>query len=283
MELKLARSLWGAPASLAEAVQESAAAGFDAIEGPLPESPAELCAVRSLAAASGLGWIAEVTTGLAPGGRDDWWVPSPAATVGDHLRDLRAGAQRAADFGAWFVSTMCGYDAWSLHQNVDFFGAALEIGASAGLPVHFETHRCRSLFNPWITRDLLLHFPEMTLTCDFSHWCVVAERLIDSEEEILRLCAGRAGHVHARVGYAQGAQVPDPRAPRYGRALEAHERWWSLVWSAREARGEERCTMNVEWGPDGYTPLHPHTDEPLVDRWEIILWMAARQRSRFQA
>ena len=258
MELKVVRSMWGAPSGVEAMLEQTVAAGFDGIEGPVPESAAERRRLASLLDARGLGWIAEVTTGL------------------------RAGAEHAADLGAWFVTTMCGYDAWSLAQNLDFFGQALEIEARTGIPVHFETHRCRSLFNPWITRDLLLHFPAMTLTCDFSHWCVVAERLIDSEEEILRLCAERAAHVHGRVGWAQGAQVPDPREPRFQRALEAHEGWWKMVWDAQRSRRLGRSTMNIEWGPDGYTPLLPYTQMPMVDRWEIIRWMAARQRRRFE-
>jgi hypothetical protein len=251
------------------------------IEGPVPESAAGRRRLAGLLAERGLGWIAEVTTGLRAGGPDDWWVPAPGLSVEDHLAELREGAERAADLGAWFVTTMCGYDAWSLAQNVDFFGRALEIERGAGIGVHFETHRCRSLFNPWITRDLLELFPAMTLTCDFSHWCVVAERLIDTEMDVLLLCAERAAHIHGRVGWAQGAQVPDPREPRFRRALEAHERWWDLLWAAQARRGLERSTMNIEWGPDGYTPLLPYTEMPMVDRWEIIRWMAARQRSRF--
>jgi hypothetical protein len=273
--------MWGAPAGIEAALEQTVAAGFDGIEGPVPASSMERRRLRGLLDARGLGWIAEVTTGLWLGGPDDWWVPAPDLTVADHLEELRAGAEHAADLGAWFVTTMCGYDAWSLAQNVDFFGAALKIQDQVGIPIHFETHRCRSLFNPWITRDLLRHFPAMTITCDFSHWCVVAERLIDTEEEILRLCAERAAHVHGRVGWAQGAQVPDPREPRFQRALEAHERWWSMVWEAQRRRGLATSTMNIEWGPDGYTPLLPYTEMPMVDRWEIIRWMAARQRSRF--
>ena len=41
--------------------------------------------------------------------------------------------------------------------------------------------------------------------------------------------AGRAHHIHARVGCEQGPQVPHPAAPEYQEALTAHERWWTQI------------------------------------------------------
>lgn len=281
MELKVLRSMWGAPRNYDAAIAETVGLGFDGIEGPLPEDPAARRSLRAMLDEHALVWTQEVTTGLRPGNTQDWWVPAAACTVDDHLADLRRGAEIGRDFGVPFVTTMCGYDAWSWGQNRDFFGRALELERELGVTILFETHRCRSLFNPWITRDLLREYPAMRLTCDFSHWCVVAERIIDTELDIIKLCAERAGHVHGRVGYAQGAQVADPREPRFERALRAHEAWWDLVWASQEARGLAVSTMNIEWGPDGYTPHLPFTDMAMVDRMGIVKWMGDRQRRRF--
>jgi hypothetical protein len=176
---------------------------------------------------------------------------------------------------------MCGCDAWSWQQNLDFFGQALELEQQAGIAISFETHRSRSLFNPWITRDLLLEFPAMKITCDFSHWCVVCERLIDTEWAILELCAQRALHVQCRVGYAQHAQVSDPRAPEFQVALSAHERWWDLVWKSQYQRKMEWVTMTPEFLYDGYMLTLPYTEMPVADVWQINAWMAERQRQRF--
>lgn len=281
MEFKTLRSMWGAPTSLDTTIRQTVEAGFDGIEGPVPEDAKRRGDLRRRLDDAGLLWIAEVTTGLRPGSSDDWWVPAPDATVEDHLSDLRRGAEAAADLGALFVSTMCGYDAWSWPQNLEFFSRGLDIERDTGVAICFETHRCRSLFNPWITRDLLQALPDTRLTCDFSHWCVVAERVVDTERAIIDLCASRAGHVHGRVGNAQAAQVADPRDPRHVRALASHEAWWSAIWDAQEARGMAVSTMNIEWGPDGYTPHLPFTDVPVVDRWDVICWMQDRQRERF--
>jgi hypothetical protein len=135
-----------------------------------------------------------------------------------------------------------------------------------------------------LTRDLLRALPELRVTCDFSHWCVVSERLIlDEEAEILQLLAGHSHHVHARVGYAQGPQVPDPRSPEYGGELAAHERWWAAVWNSMAERGLTRFTMTPEFGPDGYLQSSPFTRIPVADLRELNRWMGKRQRGRFES
>ncbi len=282
MELLLLRSVWSGPhRDLPTLIAQTIAGGFGGLEGPLPADSAARHELRDRLRDDNLAWIAEVATGSDPDGPGDWWLPQPERTVTDHLADLEAALERACDLGALFVSTMCGSDAWSWEQHVEFFGRALEMERAAGLAVGFETHRGRSLFNPWLTRDLLREFPEMKLTCDFSHWCVVCERLIDTEAEVLALCFERALHVHGRVGYAQHAQVSDPRAPEYAPALEAHERWWSAIWADQARRGWRQTTLTPEFLWDGYLQVLPYTQAPVADLWEITCWMGRRQQERF--
>ena len=119
--------------------------------------------------------------------------------------------------------------------------------------------------------------PELRLTCDFSHWCVVCERLPD-DEAALSLAIQHARHLHARVGYAQGPQVPDPRAPEYETELLAHESWWRRIAAAVAARGEV-VTATPEFGPDGYLHHSPFSNQPVADLAEINRWMAHRQRA----
>ena len=180
-----------------------------------------------------------------------------------------------------FLTIIAGCDAWSIAQGVDFFGEAMLIAKKLGVTASFETHRSRSFFNPWTTRDILKQLPALKLTCDFSHWCVVCERLIDTEPDVLSLCAERAHHVHARVGYDQGPQVPHPAAPEFRAALEAHENWWMQIWRSQIARGLVVATLTPEFGPDGYLQCAPFTGKPVADLVEINVWMAARQKQRF--
>ena len=222
-----------------------------------------------------MDFIAEICTAGS-------YVPDRAATPAEHLESLCRQARDALECRPRLITVIAGCDAWSLDTSVDFFASAIAFAETLPVPMCFETHRSRSLFNPWITRDILNALPLLRLTCDFSHWCCVCERLIDTESDVLALCAERAAHIHARVGYDQGPQVPHPAAPEYRAALEAHERWWTAIWRAQASRGERTSTMTPEFGPDGYLHRAPFTQEPVADLDEINTWMAARERLVFQ-
>lgn len=272
MKLLVVASAW-AFGSL-EACREQVHRGaFDAVEaGP----PSELRACRELAralCADGGPFIAEIVTGGD-------YAPPTGVSEKRHFADFESGVERALEAGALFATCLAGSDSWPLSQAIDFFGRAEALARRRGLRVTFETHRGRPTFNPWATRDILRALPELRLTCDLSHWCVVTERLVD-DDEALELALSRARHAHARVGYAQGPQVPDPRAPEHRADLERHEAWWSRIWEHAAAREEALVTMTPEFGPDGYLHTTPFTRTPVADLGEINRWMAARLRERF--
>lgn len=281
MDLFVTRTIWSGPENFDLLLEQTVAGGFDGIEGPIPETDKQRQEWRKQLKDRQLVYIAEATTGSDRHDPGNWWIPQPDRTPQQHLDDLKWTVEYAEAMGALFVSAMTGYDAWSWQQNVDYFGQALELQAASGVIISFETHRSRSLFNPWVTRDLLKLYPTMQLTCDFSHWCVVCERLLDSEWEILELCASRARHIHSRVGFAQHAQVSDPRAPEFQAALIAHERWWDLIWRWQAQRGFSHTTMTPEFLWDNYMMTLPYTQQPIGDVWDITCWMGARQKQRF--
>jgi hypothetical protein len=274
MRLEVFRSLWTNGFDLDAALAECRDGIYDGIEAPVPLDPLARREFVARLREADVQLIAEITTG---GG----YVPVHAS-MDRHLEELRMIAEASLDADPIRYTALAGCDAWSLGEGVEFLGRALEILADLGIRASFETHRSRLTFNPWTTRDLLLQLPQMRLTCDFAHWCCVCERLVlDTEPEVLALCANRASHVHARVGYDQGPQVPHPAAPEYQDALSAHERWWDEVWSANDRNGLAITTMTPEFGPDGYLQAAPFTREPVASLDEINRWMAMRQRQRF--
>ena len=111
---------------------------------------------------------------------------------------------------------------------------------------------------------------------------MVCERLVD-DEEALELAISRARHIHARVGYAQGPQVPDPRAPEYAAELATHEAWWSRIARALQARSAASLCFTPEFGPDGYLHHAPFSNTPVADLSDINRWMANRERVRLRA
>ena len=273
MQLLLFRSLWTNGFDLEAALADCRSGAYDGVEGPVPVPRVGRRTFASRLAGTGVPFIAEIATG---GG----YVPTEASPE-RHLEDFRRQAEAALGCRPLFLTVLGGCDAWPLAASVEFFGEAMAIAAELGGTASFETHRSRPTFHPWATRRLLEQLPALRLTCDFSHWCCVCERLVlEAEPEILALCASRAHHVHARVGYEQGPQVPHPGAPEHRLALEAHERWWDAVWRAQG--GRETMTMTPEFGPDGYLQRAPFSEAPAADLGSVNRWMAERQRERFR-
>jgi sugar phosphate isomerase/epimerase len=275
MQLALFKTLWGFSGSMAEAIADALEAGFQGIEGQAPAAAFEAREFRRALDESSLHYIAEITTAGS-------YVPDRIATLEQHLDSLRTGLERSAECSPLFVTCLGGCDAWEEDQSVEFFGRAMALASAAGLPISFETHRGRSFFNPWTTLRIVRQLPDIQLTCDFSHWCVVCERLLDSEINVIELLATRAHHIHARVGYDQGPQVPHPGAPEYAPALRAHQAWWEIIWRSQCERSYTVTTMTPEFGPDGYLHEAPFSREPVADLWDLNRWMAEEETRHFE-
>jgi len=277
MNLYLFKTLWGHRGDIDHAIAGALDHGFDGVEGQVPSGSKDRESFKKKLADARLQFIAEIYTAGN-------YVPDRQATPGDHLESLRCQMGPALECNPLCLTVIAGCDAWPVAESVEFFGLAMTMAEASGATVSFETHRSRSFFNPWTTVEIARQLPGLKLTCDFSHWCVVCERLVmDTEPDILAFCADRAHHVHARVGYDQGPQVPHPAAPEYYAAIEAHERWWTQIWQNQSRRGMPFATMTPEFGPDGYLQCKPFTGQPVADLDEVNEWMALRLRRLFDS
>jgi hypothetical protein len=272
MKLILVRHLWGVDHThgLEHYLPRWRAAGYEAIESAFHISPNRE-ALLSFLKRSGWRWIAQVFS------RDF----TPGGTVREHVDSLQRQIEGCLDHAPMFFNAHTGSDAWSLAEAEDFYGAALELERRLGVAIAHETHRLRCFGNPWTTRAVLERFPELKLTCDFSHWVCVAERLLEDCAPIIQLAAQHCQHLHARVGYEEGPQVPDPRAPEWARHLAAHEAWWDAIWAAQAQRGLTESTLTPEFGPAPYLHLLPYTQAPVADLADICDWQARRQADRY--
>jgi len=276
LQLSLFKTLWGHEGTLNQAIDDATRAGFQGIEGQAPTQQKNQVSFRQQLNDSGLKYIAEITTAGT-------YVPERQASLGKHFDSFKRRLDDSMRLDPLFITTLAGCDAWDEAQSVDLFGQIMELAASAGILVSFETHRSRSFFNPWTTARICRELPELNLTFDFSHWCVVCERLMDTEIDVIEALAPRAHHIHARVGYDQGPQVPDPRHARYSHELQRHQAWWKMLWLAMVKRAMTSLTMTPEFGPDGYQAIDVNTDKPVGDLWEINQWMGHQQNVFFES
>ncbi len=133
----------------------------------------------------------------------------------DQLDDFARKLDQALPLHPRFATTMAGSDLWTFRDSVRFLTAAHELAKERGLRVGFETHRSRSLFHPIRTRELLAELPPIELTLDFSHWCVVTERLVlDELPDVLRALRGSSAPFPTPASVTtRGPRFPI-RAPR---------------------------------------------------------------------
>jgi sugar phosphate isomerase/epimerase len=271
MRLSLVRHLWGVDSggNLGAYFARWRSFGYEGIETPaflIPDFDEFRAGLRE----HGFFWIAQIFTGSGY-----------SRSVEEHADSLRREIEACLKEPPALFNAQSGCDAWSLSEAEEFYGRAVEIEKSAGISICHETHRSRYLANPWNTAVILKRVPELRLTCDLSHWVCVAERLLPDCAEELRAAADHCGHIHARVGYEEGPQVPDPRAPEWAAHLSAHESWWREIWRSQQARGLDRSTVTPEFGPPPYMQCLPVSREPVSDLAEICEWMAARLKQQY--
>lgn len=268
MRLKKIKSLWGMSGPLDRQIARIAEAGYDGVEAALvfmEEREREQLAV--LLQQYRMDLIAQA---LTSGG-----------DVAAHIEHFNHQLELASSFGAILVDAHGGKDHFRGDARKRFFDAALSSEARIGVPVGHETHRGRPLFTPWDTGELLTEFPELKITADISHWYCVCESDLAEHGDAMRMAAERTIHIHARVGYAEGPQVPHPAAPEYEGDLERHEAFWETVCRLRQEDGTETLTVTPEFGPPSYLHTLPFTNQPVADLWEVNEWMKARFVQRF--
>lgn len=275
MQLKVFKTLWGFTGSYTDAVNAAIEQGYDGIEGPVPETIEEVEQFAELLKQNDLHYIAEVAT---TGG----YVPDRKLTVEEHLDYLRNRLDCLNILQPDFITCLGGCDAWSESDSIKFLTKAIKIVEKNQMEISFETHRGRIFFNPWITERIVKKIPSLKLTCDFSHWSVVCEGLQETEEDIIKSLLPNAWHIHGRVGYDQGPQVPDPRTPLFKGNLEKYFEWWSWIWHKHDQQSRKTTTVTPEFGEDGYELFDFEDGKPLVDVTAINKWMADAMKERFK-
>jgi len=261
---------WGSEKlSMAEFCARAAGAGYDGIElsltmGDRAGTDAILEGVRK----NSLLLIAQ-----------HWETSNPdvEAHKAEYLRRL----EWLADAKPLFINSQTGRDFFPFEKNREILKTAMAFASSRGLRVLHETHRGKFSFAAATTAAFLRELPELHLSADFSHWCVVSESLLADQGESLDLAISRADHIHARVGFAEAPQVSDPRAPEHAEALAAHLGWWDRIVKRHRESKAETMTVTPEFGPWPYLPALPYTRMPVVDQWELNVHMMEMLRKRW--
>jgi len=183
--------------------------------------------------------------------------------------------------GPLFINSQTGKDYFSFAQNEQLINTAAAVAQATGIPVVHETHRGKFSFAAHIMQDYLDRIPSLRITLDISHWCAVAETLLHDQQAAIEMAVQHTDHIHARIGHTQGPQVMDPRAPEYQDALNFHLECWDKIVELKRKKGDSFFTITPEFGAPPYLPLFPYTQQPIVNQWDINVFMMNLLRERY--
>ncbi|MEH7119448.1 sugar phosphate isomerase/epimerase [Neobacillus vireti] len=185
-------------------------------------------------------------------------------------------------------------------EAVKLLADMAELSRTAGIPAYIETHRGT------ITQDLLRTveyakaFPGLELTIDFSHYVVAGEmHTVSGEAEaLLQTLLPLTKSIHARVSNGEQVQINIPMIESMdeeGAAncefehtmLQHFQRWWlggMRSWH-QKAQEDEVLPFVCELGPPPYAITvvgQDHVQSEVSDRWTQALLFARIARSLWE-
>ncbi|MCW3078644.1 TIM barrel protein [Segetibacter sp.] len=244
-------------------------AGYDGIEGSLSMDESEKEEMLTGLKSHGLYWIGQ-----------HWETVNPV--FNEHLEEFEMRLRSLAAAKPLFINSQTGKDYFSPEENKQLIDLAKIVSQETGVRILHETHRGKFSFAAHITKAYLQNIADLKITLDISHWFNTAETYLHDQEEAVELAISRTEHIHSRVGFIEGPQITDPRAPEWSEALQRHLECWDKVIELQQKNNREVFTITSEFGAPPYMPLLPYTKQPIVDQWEVNVYMMNLLRDRYK-
>lgn len=242
--------------------------GYDGVEAGLPEDDAERDKMLAGLEKYNLKFIAQHWETVEPGFKK-------------HYKEFELRLRNLAELKPFFINSQTGKDYFSYEENKKLISLAENISQETGIHVIHETHRGKFSFAAHVTKQYLEKIPELRITLDISHWCNTAESLLHDQKEAVDLAISRTDHIHARIGFAEGPQIPDPRDPAWNDALQFHLNCWDKIIKLKKEK-EGSITITPEFGPYPYMMNLPFTKQALADQWDINEYMMNLLKDRYR-
>lgn len=257
MQLKFIYPRWGS-ASLPWSVflTQVKEAGYQGVEIDLPFDKSQKNEICSLLKDLELDMVAQ-----------HWETKETDFT--QHMEMYKRHLYNLVEAQPLFVNSHTGMDFYSRAQNSALIEMAHKIEEETGIFITHETHRSRFPYAAHACLPYLEDYPFLKLTSDLSHWCCVAESMLENQGHAVKKAIAHTHHIHARVGSSQSPQVIDPRDINYQNELHQFQDWWqSMIKNAVEKK-HPFITITPEYGPHPYALYATGTQVPLGNQWEI--------------
>jgi sugar phosphate isomerase/epimerase len=269
MEIKILCPLWGQEhLALTAFLGKIKNAGFDGVDTWIPGNKADRKKLFDYLQAHQLHIVAHQHQ-------------ASGANFEEFKKSFLHNLYLCAEPGPILINSHTGRDWFTLDQSLELIETARNFTDKSGIEVVHETHRGRIGFCPQMAEKLFERCPHYLITADFSHWTCVTESLLESFESIINIAISRTRHIHARVGYENGPQIPDPRAPEWHYAVNAFTNWWDKIIEFNRQTDRKFFTITTEFGPPPYMPTVPFNRSPVADQFEVNCFMKNMLQDRY--
>ena len=270
MKIKIFSPLWGHEhLKYQEFLDKMRAAGYDGFDTWIPDNPDE----KKLL----FDYLQK---------HDMYIVAHQHQATGSTFKEFKSSFSKnlniCAEADPILINSHTGKDYFSFEQNLQLIDIAQEFSEKSGITVAHETHRGRIGYSPQMINELFAVRKDLTITADFSHWVCVTESMLENFSEIIDEAIIRSRHIHTRVGFEEGPQVPDPRAPEWEYALNKFMNWGDMIIAANVARGCDLMPLTTEFGPQPYMPSVPFSNQPVADQFQINCYMKDLLSNRYK-
>jgi sugar phosphate isomerase/epimerase len=270
MEIKILSPLWGHEhLELTIFLDKIKAAGYDGIDTWIPASHADKVVLYN--------YLQQ---------HEMYIVTHQHAASGSTFKKFKesflANLHECAKPAPLLINSHTGKDYFTTQQNLELIDIAADFTAKTGIMVAHETHRGRFGYCPQMVVEFFEKRNDLLLTADLSHWVCVTESMLENFEDILSETIIRTRHVHARVGFEEGPQVPDPSAPEWQYALHNFLGWWDRIVAHNRQINREILTFTTEFGPVPYIPVMPFSGQPVANQFDVNCYMKDLLRHRYQ-
>ena len=249
-------------------LQKAKQAGYDGVEASLPFNENDKAVILNALQKHGLQFIAQ-------------HYETVEKNFDLHYQQFEQRLLNLASARPLFINAQTGKDYYNFEQNEQLIALARKISKETGVKIVHETHRGKFSFAAHIARQYFDKIDDLRITLDISHWCNTAETFLHDQQEAVEIAIKRTDHIHSRVGYQEGPQVTDPRAPEWKEALDFHLQCWDKVVDIKLKENAAFLTITSEFGAPPYLPLLPYTKQPIVSQWDINVFMMNLLKERY--
>ncbi|ANH81813.1 hypothetical protein A8C56_13225 [Niabella ginsenosidivorans] len=203
-------------------------------------------------------------------------------TIDEFCRSFEYYLYLSAETHPVLINSHSGKDYFSLEDQCRLIDIAENFSLKYKIPVAHETHRGRMYYCPQNAKELFRLRPSVKLTADFSHWVCVTESYLENFGPILSEAIDKTIHVHARIGFPEGPQIPDPRSEHWKEPATKFMEWWRQIIINRKNKGAGTLTITCEFGPPPYMWTDSNNN-PVASQWDVNMYMQQLLRKAFES